>query len=444
MSFAELGLNQSLLRALETEGYHTPTPIQREAIRPLLAGRDLLGCAQTGTGKTAAFALPVLQRLSERPAAVRSRRRPIRALVLSPTRELALQIGESFQAYGQFVALRHTTIFGGVNQNPQVHQLQRGVDTLIATPGRLRDLMEQGYIDLGQVETLILDEADRMLDLGFLPEVRRIIRSLPTRRQNVVFSATIPREVEPLLEEVLRNPVEVRIAPVQATTDLIEQSVYHVAKSQKHDLLVDLLSAPEVYRAIVFTRTKHGADRVVRRLTRSGLRAEAIHGNKSQSARQRALLQFRGDRIQVLVATDLASRGIDVDGISHVFNFELPQDPETYVHRIGRTGRAGATGIAVSLCDAEEQGQLRAIERTLRQTIRVVEELPEGAQCEWTPLKASTAAEPAPRTQRSAGPRPGRSRPARNATPARKSAARRPAAQSLPAAPPRKRRKVSW
>jgi ATP-dependent RNA helicase RhlE len=398
MSFVELGLCEPLLRALSSEGYQSPTPIQREAIPHLLSGSDLLGCAQTGTGKTAAFALPLLHRMAQRPPAVRSRGRVIRALVLSPTRELASQIGESFQTYGQHLSHRSTTIFGGVSQVPQVRHLQRGVDTLIATPGRLRDLMEQGYVDLSHVETFILDEADRMLDLGFLPDVRRVIRTLPTRRQNVVFSATIPTGVEPLLREVLREPVQVRIAPVRATTELIEQSVYHVAQKQKLDLLVELLGDPQVARAIVFTRTKHGADRVTRNLSRAGLRAEAIHGNKSQSARQKTLLQFRSNRIQVLVATDLASRGIDVDGVSHVVNFELPQDPETYVHRIGRTGRAGATGTAISLCDVEERSQLRAIEREVRQKLRVVTELPEGATCNWTPQVVSASAETASRS----------------------------------------------
>ena len=371
MLFEELGLSEPLLRAVASEGYSTPTPIQAEAIPHVLAGRDVLGCAQTGTGKTAAFALPILHRLSETAQPPRARGRRIRVLVLSPTRELACQIGDSFKAYGQHTNLRHTVVYGGVGQRPQVQSLQRGVDVLIATPGRLCDLMNQGFIDLGSVEIFVLDEADRMLDMGFLPDLKRVIARLPRERQTVFFSATMPEPIERLANAILRDPARVRIAPVKATTELIEQSVYFVAQPHKPKLLASFLAKSEVGRVLIFTRTKHGADKVARQLNLSGVKAEAIHGNKSQNARQRTLASFKANHLQVLVATDLAARGLDVDGISHVVNYDLPHEPETYVHRIGRTGRAGATGIAVSFCDNDERKHLMAIERLIRKRLNV-------------------------------------------------------------------------
>jgi ATP-dependent RNA helicase RhlE len=371
MSFAEFGLAQPLLRAVAAEGYTQPTPIQTQAIPHVLAGRDLLGCAQTGTGKTAAFALPILHRLARPADAPRGSVRCCRVLVLSPTRELAAQIGESFATYGRHTGLRHTVVFGGVGQQPQVRALHRGVDVLVATPGRLLDLMNQGYVDLAGLETFVLDEADRMLDMGFLPDLRRIIARLPARRQTLFFSATMPPDIERLAGAILRDPVRIRIAPVQATTELIEQSVCFVMKQHKPRLLAKLLKVGEVTRALVFTRTKHGADRVARQLGRHGIRAEAMHGDKSQPARQRTLANFRSNRPPVLVATDLAARGIDVEGISHVFNYDLPHEPETYVHRIGRTGRAGATGIAIAFCDHDERAYLKDIQRLIQRTLAV-------------------------------------------------------------------------
>jgi ATP-dependent RNA helicase RhlE len=376
MTFEELGLSQPILRAVVSEGYTIPTPIQSEAIPHVLAGRDLLGCAQTGTGKTAAFALPILHRLTDAGNPPRGRGRRIRVLVLSPTRELAAQIGESFEVYGYNTALRQTVIFGGVGQNPQTRAIKHGVDILVATPGRLIDLMNQGYIDLGSVETFVLDEADRMLDMGFLPDVRHIITKLPVKRQTLLFSATMPDAIERFAAAILHDPVRLRIAPVKATTDLIEHSVYFVPHKQKTQLLANLLKKQTVTRALVFTRTKHGADRVARQLNQSGIRADAIHGNKSQAARQRTLADFKLNRTHVLVATDVASRGIDVEGISHVMNYDLPHEPETYLHRTGRTGRAGAAGIAMSLCDNDERKHLKAIERLIRNTLLVNKDMP--------------------------------------------------------------------
>jgi ATP-dependent RNA helicase RhlE len=379
MSFDVLGLAPSLLRAVAAEGYTQATPIQAQAIPPVMAGHDMLGSAQTGTGKTAAFALPILHRLMENGQPPKGRfGRRIRCLVLAPTRELALQISESFQTYGRHTPIRQTVIFGGVNQHRQVRALQQGVDVLIATPGRLVDLMHQGHVDLTSVEVFVLDEADRMLDIGFLPDIRRIKAQLPTERQTLFFSATMPDAVMDLANSILRNPVRVAIAPVKATTELIDQSVYFVNKAHKQDLLKGFLTSSSVYRAIVFTRTKHGADRVTKQLNVAGIKAEAIHGNKSQNARQRTLQNFKSNRLQVLVATDLAARGIDVDGITHVFNFDLPHDPETYVHRIGRTGRAGATGIAIAFCDGEERKHLRDIEGLTKKPLKVEMQLPDG------------------------------------------------------------------
>jgi ATP-dependent RNA helicase RhlE len=371
MTFRALGLNEPILRAVDGEGYTTPTPIQSQAIPHVLAARDLLGCAQTGTGKTAAFALPILHRLMPAGRSPQARGRAIRVLVLSPTRELASQIGESFRAYGRHTAIRETVVFGGVGQQPQTRALQQGVDILVATPGRLLDLMNQGFIDLGAVEIFVLDEADRMLDMGFMPDVRRIIAKLPSRRQTLMFSATMPAPIARLADSILRDPVRIHIAPVKATTKLIQQSVLFVPRHCKSRLLAEYLSTRPVTRALVFTRTKHGADRVALQLNRAGIPAEAIHGNKSQSSRQRTLAGFKSNRTQILVATDIAARGIDVEGISHVLNFDMPQEPEMYIHRIGRTGRAGASGVAVSLCDEEERDQLRAIEQLIGQALPI-------------------------------------------------------------------------
>ena len=371
MSFDQLGLAEPILRAVASEGYHTPTPIQAQAIPHVLAGRDLLGCAQTGTGKTAAFALPILHRLTHAGNPPRGRGRRIRVLVLAPTRELASQIGQSFRTYGRHTGLRQTIVFGGVGYQPQIRDLKHGIDILIATPGRLVDLMNQGHVDLRSLEIFVLDEADRMLDMGFLPDLNRIIAKLPNERQTLFFSATMPEAIARLAEEILRDPAQVRIAPEKATTELIEQSVCFVPKLQKPRLLAHFLAQRSVARAIVFTRTKRGADKVAEQLGKSGVRAEAMHGNKSQSARQKTLESFRNNRTRVLVATDLAARGLDVDGISHIFNYDLPPEPETYVHRIGRTGRAGASGMAVSFCGEDERGLLRDIEYLTGQTIAV-------------------------------------------------------------------------
>jgi ATP-dependent RNA helicase RhlE len=370
MSFRELGLAEPVLRAVDAEGYATPTPIQSASIPHLLAGRDLLGTAQTGTGKTAAFALPILHRLLTTPPHP-SARPVIRALVLSPTRELACQIADSFRAYGRETHLRHTTLFGGVGQGPQVRTLRDGVDILVATPGRLLDLLDQELVDLKHVEILVLDEADRMLDMGFLPSVRHIVRHLPTRRQTILLSATMPQPIAQLAASLLDNPARVRIAPVAATTNLIEQSVCFVETRHKPRVLAKFFKSRSIDRALVFTRTKRGADRVVRDLAKSGIRATAIHGNKSQANRQRALANFKSRHTPILIATDIAARGIDVEGISHVLNYDLPHEPETYVHRIGRTGRAGASGIAVSFCDNAERSLLKAIERLTRTALSV-------------------------------------------------------------------------
>jgi ATP-dependent RNA helicase RhlE len=371
--FAALGLRDPILRAVSAEGYDTPTPIQSQAIPHVMHGRDLLGCAQTGTGKTAAFALPLLHRLSE-PG--RNRRKGPAVLVLAPTRELALQISESFATYGRHLPHRCTAIFGGVSQGAQVTALRRGVDVLVATPGRLLDLMQQGCVPLSDVETLVLDEADRMLDMGFIDPIRRIIAKLPGQRQNLLFSATMPAPIAELADRILRNPAKVSVTPVASTVDTVSQWVLFVRQTDKRALLREVLRDPSLTRAIVFTRTKAGANRVARDLDGAGVRTEAIHGNKSQNARQRALAAFRDGEVRVLVATDIAARGIDVDGISHVINFELPNEPENYVHRIGRTARAGARGVALSFCDSSERTYLRDIERLTRVPIGVVERHP--------------------------------------------------------------------
>jgi ATP-dependent RNA helicase RhlE len=374
MTFNELYLIAPILEALETEGYKTPTPIQQQAIPIVLQGKDLLGCAQTGTGKTAAFAIPILQLLHGQNAERAHRR--IKTLILTPTRELAIQIGESFSAYGRNLQLKHTVIFGGVPQGAQVQALNRGIDVLICTPGRLLDLMNQGYVHLNDISIFVLDEADRMLDMGFIHDVKRVVSKLPQKRQNLFFSATMPPEVQKLANTILSHPEMVAVTPPATTAELVEQSVYFVDKKDKRQLLYHVLQDPAIRTALVFTRTKHGADKVVKDLDKEGIKAEAIHGNKSQNARQRALSNFKEGRIRVLVATDIAARGIDVDLLSHVINYEIPEVPETYVHRIGRTGRAGASGIAISFCDNEEMQDWKNILKITGQKIPVVENHP--------------------------------------------------------------------
>ena len=364
-------LIKPLLDAVAQCGYQTPTPIQQETIPPVLAGRDVLGCAQTGTGKTAAFALPILQRLTENKP--KGKGRPIRTLILTPTRELALQIYENFLSYGKKLPLRACVIFGGVGQQPQVDALKKGVDILVATPGRLNDLIGQGHISLAQLEIFVLDEADRMLDMGFIHDVKRVIAQLPQNRQTLFFSATMPQDVEKLALSILTNPVTVKVDPVSSTVDTIRQFLYMVDKANKRHLLADLLQKPNVESALVFTRTKHGADRVVRELSKAGIAAKAIHGDKSQGARQEALSQFKKGKIHVLVATDIAARGIDIAGLSHVFNYDLPNEPEAYVHRIGRTGRAGHEGVAISFCCIDEQKQLNDIEKLIQKKLVCLE-----------------------------------------------------------------------
>ena len=368
MTFQDLPLQPAILKAVAEAGYTSPSPIQAGAIPPVLAGRDLLGCAQTGTGKTAAFALPILQNLS-----AQTPQRPcIRALILTPTRELALQIGDSFSAYGKHLKLRHTVIFGGVGQQPQVEALRRGVDILIACPGRLNDLIGQRLIDLSGIEIFVLDEADRMLDMGFVHDVKKVIAKLPRRRQTLLFSATMPKEIEELADSLLHDPAVVKVDPVSSTVDRIDQKLYFVEKKQKIELLAYLLQDKSIVNALVFSRTKHGADRIARLLNKAGITAAAIHGNKSQTARVNALEGFKAGKTRVLVATDIAARGIDISELSHVFNYDLPEVPETYVHRIGRTARAGADGVAISFCSAEEREYLAGIEKLNRKKIPVV------------------------------------------------------------------------
>ena len=386
MSFENLDLIEPILKALKTEGYETPTPIQEQAIPIILQGNDLLGCAQTGTGKTAAFAIPIIQILHESHNPSKGRRK-IKALIVTPTRELAIQIGESFTAYGRHAGLKHTVIFGGVGERPQTDALRAGIDILVATPGRLLDLMNQGYIDLRNLELFVLDEADRMLDMGFIHDVKRIIAELPSQRQSLFFSATMPADIVKLSQTILKNPVKVEVTPESTTAEKVEQQMYMVNYADKRSLLLHLLRKPEIVSALVFTRTKHGADKVVQHLNKNGHNAMAIHGNKSQNARQKALSDFKSGKIRVLVATDIAARGIDVDDLSHVINFEIPNIPETYVHRIGRTGRAGQSGIAISFCDNTEILFLRDIQRLISQTIPVVDDHPYPLT-DFTPVKA--------------------------------------------------------
>ena len=412
MSFEKLELIEPILRALKAEGYTQPTPIQEQAIPILLQRRDLLGCAQTGTGKTAAFAIPILQLLHQDELRVKGPA-GIKTLILTPTRELAIQIGESFASYGKYLRIRHTVIFGGVPQRSQTDALRSGVDILIATPGRLLDLMNQRFVHLQHIKTFVLDEADRMLDMGFIHDVKKIISKLPTNRQTLFFSATMPAEISKLADTILTNPVRVQVTPVSSTANTIQQSVYFVEKSDKRSLLLHLLKDRSIETALVFTRTKHGADKVAKDLIRAGVQAEAIHGNKSQNARQRALSNFKSRQTRVLVATDIAARGIDIDDLSHVVNFELPNVPETYVHRIGRTGRAGVSGIALSFCDAEEKEFLRDIHKLIAKTIPVIEDHPyhsirSGALHAHEPQRQTAPRRPPARMQRTSGRRWGR------------------------------------
>jgi ATP-dependent RNA helicase RhlE len=373
VSFNELGLVPPLLQAIAEAGYEQPTPIQRDAIPPALAGKDLLGCAQTGTGKTAAFSLPILQRINESagddPA--------IRALILTPTRELAAQIYESLRIYGKHLELWHAVIFGGVPEKPQIAELKRGIDVLVATPGRLLDLMNRGIVDLRSLEIFVLDEADQMLDMGFMPDVRRVVRALPAKRQTLMFSATMPEPIRELAEGLLDNPVSVAVARVSQPIEAIDQRLYFVDTANKRQLIVELLNSrgpDRIDRALVFSRTKHGANRIATHLSKAGIQAAAIHGNKSQNARTKALDEFKRGHTRVLVATDIAARGIDIDAVSHVINFDLPNVPETYVHRIGRTARAGASGVAMSFCDGDERAYLVDIERLIGRHIERVED----------------------------------------------------------------------
>jgi ATP-dependent RNA helicase RhlE len=376
LSFNNLQLIEPVLKALIHEGYTKPTPIQEQSIPPILQHKDLLGCAQTGTGKTAAFAIPMLQLMHEQQQQSSKGRRNIQALILTPTRELAIQIEESFKAYGKYLDLRQLVIFGGVSQFNQVNSLRRGVDILVATPGRLLDLMNQGHISLKDIKFFVLDEADRMLDMGFVHDVKRIIAKLPTKRQTLFFSATMPPEIQQLANVLLTDPVKVAVTPVSSTVEIIQQSLYFVEKQNKNPLLKHILDDQTIKTALVFTRTKHGADKIAKELSRSGIRAEAIHGNKSQNARQNALSNFKSRITRVLVATDIAARGIDIDELTHVVNYDLPNVPETYVHRIGRTGRAGASGIAISFCDHEEKSFLKDIQKVINKSIPVVSEHP--------------------------------------------------------------------
>lgn len=375
MLFENLNLIEPILQALKSEGYTTPTPIQAQAIPYVLEGRDLLGCAQTGTGKTAAFSIPLLQNLNKELPLEKGNKK-IKALILTPTRELAIQIDESLTAYGRNLPIRHTVIFGGVSQKNQTDNLRRGIDILVATPGRLLDLMNQGFIDLRNLKVLILDEADRMLDMGFIHDVKKIIAKVPEKRQTLFFSATMPAEIQKLSNTILTNPAKVEVTPVSSTANTIQQTLFYVEKNNKKKLLLHLLEDKAIESVLVFTRTKHGADRVVKDLTAANIGAEAIHGNKSQNARQRALSNFKTGKTRVLVATDIAARGIDIEELSHVINYELPNIPETYVHRIGRTGRAGFSGKAIAFCDAEEKEFLRDIQKLIGKTIPVVEENP--------------------------------------------------------------------
>jgi ATP-dependent RNA helicase RhlE len=374
MHFESLNIIEPILKSLKEEGYTIPTPIQVQAIPIVLQGTDLIGCAQTGTGKTAAFAVPILQLLSKNKSF--DRKKKIRSLIVTPTRELAIQIEESFKAYGRYTGLTCTVVFGGVNQNPQTNALRNGVDILIATPGRLLDLMNQGFISLRDIEIFVLDEADRMLDMGFIHDVRKLLAVLPQKRQSLFFSATMPPEIVRLAGSIVYKPVKIEVTPSASTVDIVNQYVYFIDRGNKNSLLLELLKDEKIKTALVFTRTKYGADKVVRVLKKKNITAEAIHGNKAQNARQKALSGFKAQTTRVLVATDIAARGIDVDDLEYVINFEIPNISETYVHRIGRTGRAGASGTAISFCDAEEKEYLRDIEKLITKKIQVVSDHP--------------------------------------------------------------------
>jgi ATP-dependent RNA helicase RhlE len=415
MSFENLNLIEPILRALKTEGYTIPTPIQQQAIPIVLKNCDLLGCAQTGTGKTAAFAIPILQLLYQ-DRQQHKEQKVIKAIILTPTRELAIQIDESFAAYGRHTGLKHMVIYGGVSQNPQTDALRRGVDILVATPGRLLDLMNQGFVRLDHIKILVLDEADRMLDMGFVHDVKKVIAKVPSRRQTLFFSATMPNEIQQLANSILHNAEKVEVTPVSSTADTIQQHLFYVEKSDKKALLIHLLKDNMIKTALVFTRTKHGADKVVKDLNRAGITAEAIHGNKSQNARQRALANFKNRTTRVLIATDIAARGIDIDDLTHVINYELPNIPETYVHRIGRTGRAGADGIAFSFCEAEEMPYLKDIHKLIGKNIPVNEAHPYPMSPAFVAKQMESgpkAAQPQ-RHQQSAGHRDGKRRWGRN------------------------------
>lgn len=434
LKFEHLGLIAPILKAAALQGYTVPTPIQEQAIPIVLEGRDLLGCAQTGTGKTAAFAMPILQLLyqemeedQKRPTQPRllrpmlshpreirqeKARRPVKVLVMTPTRELAVQIDDSFADYGTYTGLKHAVVFGGVSQNPQTKALQSGVDILVATPGRLLDLIGQGFIDLKSIEIFVLDEADRMLDMGFAHDMKKVIAMLPSKRQTLMFSATMPDEIKTLVNTILKNPVKIEVTPAASTVDLIDQSVYLVEKKDKKHLLNLLLEDPSIESALIFTRTKHGADKVVKDLLGAGTAAQAIHGNKSQTARQLALNNFKSKETRVLVATDIAARGIDVHELTHVINYDLPNIPETYVHRIGRTGRAGLVGTAISFCDFEEREYLRDIQKLIAKRIPVVLEHP--YESTMTEAEYKVLAAEQPKTQnRSQRQQSGQERPQR-------------------------------
>ena len=395
MLIEDLKLIEPIERALKDEGYINATPIQEQSIPSLLKGGDLLGCAQTGTGKTAAFALPILQTLSldkKKPAG----KRPIKALILAPTRELAIQISDSFKAYSNNLPLKTLVIYGGVSQHPQTKALMSGIDILVATPGRLLDLIGQRYVDLKNIDHFVLDEADMMLDMGMLQDVRKIVKCIPEKRQTMFFSATMPKEIEKLSASILKNPIKVTITPVSSTVDTIDQSLYYVDKGNKIHLLTELLKDDEMESVLVFSRTKHGANKIVKQLEKKRIVAEAIHGNKSQNARQKALKNFKDRTTRVLVATDIAARGIDIDQLSHVINFDLPEVPETYVHRIGRTGRAGSEGVAISFCSFEEKPLMKEIEKLISKSITVVEDHNFPLRENYVVSKPSRGARPKP------------------------------------------------
>jgi ATP-dependent RNA helicase RhlE len=397
MHFESLNIIEPILKSIKEEGYTIPTPIQEQAIPIVLQGTDLIGCAQTGTGKTAAFAVPILQLLSKNKSF--GKKRKIRSLIVTPTRELAIQIEESFKAYGRYTGLTCTVVFGGVNQNPQTNALRAGVDILVATPGRLLDLMNQGFISLSEVEIFVLDEADRMLDMGFIHDVRKLLAVLPHKRQSLFFSATMPPEIVKLAGSIVYKPVKVEVTPSASTVEIVNQFVYFIDKGNKNSLLLELLKDEKIKTVLVFTRTKFGADKVVKVLQKKNITAEAIHGNKAQNARQKALTNFKSQTTRVLVATDIAARGIDVDDLEYVINYEIPNISETYVHRIGRTGRAGANGTAISFCDAEEKVYLKDIEKLITKKIRVIDDHP-FPLIDHNPVKA-------PRQQRGNHSRPG-------------------------------------